>query len=72
MRRTRDAIAQGGTLNTPLGDAKLEERPAEIGDLRLTLPTCLRCGFPVSPEPWGCKHPCPNCHFTYPLGDCSD
>jgi hypothetical protein len=35
-------------------------------------PACLRCGFPVEPKPLGCKNPCPNCGFTYPLGDCSD
>lgn len=34
--------------------------------------TCLRCGFPVLTRPWGCKNPCGNCGFVYPLGDCSD
>jgi len=34
--------------------------------------TCLRCGAPVRPKPWGCKNPCPNCGHVYPLGDCSD
>lgn len=34
--------------------------------------TCLRCGHPVAPKPWGCKNPCPTCRFPYPLGDCSD
>lgn len=33
---------------------------------------CLRCGFPVVPRPTGCKNPCHNCGFVYPLGDCSD
>jgi hydroxyacylglutathione hydrolase len=33
---------------------------------------CLRCGAEVRPRPWGCKNPCPNCGFVYPLGDCSD
>ncbi len=33
---------------------------------------CLRCGAEVRPKPWGCRNPCPNCGFTYPLGDCSD
>lgn len=37
----------------------------------LPLP-CLRCGFPVVPRPSGCKNPCHNCGFVYPLGDCSD
>ncbi len=33
---------------------------------------CLRCGAEVRPKPWGCRNPCPNCGFIYPLGDCSD
>ena len=33
---------------------------------------CLKCGAEVRPKPWGCKNPCPNCGFVYPLGDCSD
>ncbi len=33
---------------------------------------CQRCGFPVKSRAWGCKNPCPNCGFVYPLGDCSD
>jgi len=33
---------------------------------------CLRCGAEVRAKPWGCKNPCPNCGFVYPLGDCSD
>jgi len=33
---------------------------------------CLRCGAEVRGKPWGCKNPCPNCGFVYPLGDCSD
>ena len=42
--------------------------------VRLTpgLDACLRCGDEVRPKPWGCKNPCPNCGFVYPLGDCSD
>lgn len=36
------------------------------------VPTCQRCGAEVRPKPWGCKNPCPNCGFVYPLGDCSD
>ena len=35
-------------------------------------PTCLRCGFTVAARPWGCKNPCSNCGFIYPIGDCSD
>jgi len=33
---------------------------------------CLRCGAEVRSKPWGCKNPCANCGFVYPLGDCSD
>ncbi len=33
---------------------------------------CLRCGAEVRPKPLGCKNPCANCGFVYPLGDCSD
>ena len=33
---------------------------------------CQRCGAEVRGKPWGCKNPCPNCGFVYPLGDCSD
>lgn len=33
---------------------------------------CMRCGTEVKSKPWGCKNPCPNCGFVYPLGDCSD
>lgn len=39
---------------------------------RGSVATCLRCGFPVQSRSWGCKNPCPNCGFVYPLGDCSD
>lgn len=42
--------------------------------VRLTpgVDACLKCGAEVRPKPWGCKNPCPNCGFVYPLGDCSD
>ena len=42
--------------------------------VRLTpgVDACLKCGAEVQPKPWGCKNPCPNCGFVYPLGDCSD
>jgi len=33
---------------------------------------CLRCGAEVRSKAWGCKNPCGNCGFVYPLGDCSD
>jgi predicted RNA-binding Zn-ribbon protein involved in translation (DUF1610 family) len=35
-------------------------------------PSCVRCGYTVPDRPRGCKWPCPNCGFLYPLGDCSD
>lgn len=35
-------------------------------------PHCVCCGFPVPERPLGCRWPCPNCGFLYPLGDCSD
>jgi hydroxyacylglutathione hydrolase len=42
--------------------------------VRLTpgVDACLKCGAEVRKKPWGCKNPCPNCGFVYPLGDCSD
>jgi glyoxylase-like metal-dependent hydrolase (beta-lactamase superfamily II) len=42
--------------------------------VRLTpgVDACLNCGAEVRKKPWGCKNPCPNCGFVYPLGDCSD
>lgn len=36
------------------------------------VPTCNRCGFPVTARALGCKNPCANCGTVYPLGDCSD
>lgn len=33
---------------------------------------CLKCGAEIRPKAWGCKNPCANCGFVYPLGDCSD
>lgn len=54
----------------PGGALRLEPVPAVPPSE--TRPACLRCGFPVSPRPWGCKNPCANCGTVYPLGDCSD
>lgn len=53
------------------------ERP---GALRLAAPQrggpggvqCVRCGHPVPDLVMGCKHPCRNCRYLYPAGDCSD
>jgi hypothetical protein len=69
-----------------LGDAArvpgIGDRPSPTGPTRSIRPvvesatrprpTCLRCGFAVTPKAWGCKNPCDNCGFVYPLGDCSD
>ncbi len=33
---------------------------------------CVRCGYPVPERPLGCRWPCPNCRYLYPMGDCSD
>jgi hypothetical protein len=33
---------------------------------------CVRCGYPVPDLVMGCKAPCRNCRFIYPIGDCSD
>jgi len=41
--------------------------PRSLLDVR-----CIRCGFPVVSRPSGCRNPCCNCGFVYPLGDCSD
>jgi len=51
----------------------LEAAPEGRTDPRFDLePRCLRCGFPVVSSLPGCKNPCKNCGFVYPLGDCSD
>src|SRR2546422_208449 len=53
----------------PSGAAMLSSRAPTASAER---PACLRCGAEVRPKPWGCKNPCPNCGYVYPLGDCSD
>jgi hypothetical protein len=58
------------------GEEQSEElrgsRSSALNSIKLGLLTCLRCGYAVPPMPWGCKNPCSNCGFLYPLGDCSD
>lgn len=49
-----------------------EKRSNPFVKLQPGINACLRCGAEVRPKPWGCKNPCPNCGFVYPLGDCSD
>ncbi|HWO89791.1 MAG TPA: MBL fold metallo-hydrolase [Gemmatimonadales bacterium] len=49
-----------------------EKRTNPFVKLQPGINACLRCGAEVHPKPWGCKNPCPNCGFVYPLGDCSD
>ena len=55
----------------------LGERPAvlRLEGQRHQVPTgvqCVRCGYPVRDLVMGCKDPCRNCRFLYPVGDCSD
>jgi hypothetical protein len=54
------------------GRGKSTTPPTDPPPARENVPLCQRCGFPVKSKPWGCKNPCPNCGFVYPLGDCSD
>ncbi|MBI4543143.1 MAG: MBL fold metallo-hydrolase [Gemmatimonadetes bacterium] len=49
-----------------------EKRSNPFAKLVAGINACLRCGAEVRPRPWGCKTPCGNCGFAYPLGDCSD
>jgi glyoxylase-like metal-dependent hydrolase (beta-lactamase superfamily II) len=49
-----------------------EKRSNPFARLVPGINACLRCGAEVRPKPWGCKNPCANCGFVYPLGDCSD
>ncbi len=55
-----------GKTESPL----VERRSSVVEDDSML--RCLRCGFAVISRPWGCKNPCGNCGFVYPLGDCSD
>lgn len=49
-----------------------EKRSNPFAKLVPGINACLRCGAEVLTKPWGCKNPCANCGFVYPLGDCSD
>ena len=49
-----------------------EKRSNPFARLVPGINACLRCGAEVRPRPWGCRNPCANCGFIYPLGDCSD
>ena len=49
-----------------------EKRSNPFAKLVPGINACLRCGSEVRTKPWGCKNPCANCGFVYPLGDCSD
>jgi hydroxyacylglutathione hydrolase len=49
-----------------------EKRSNPFARLVPGINACLRCGAEVRPKPAGCRGPCPNCGFAYPLGDCSD
>jgi hydroxyacylglutathione hydrolase len=56
----------------PMTTIGAEKRSNPFVHLTPGVDACLRCGEEVRPKPWGCKNPCPNCGFVYPLGDCSD
>ncbi|HEY2806031.1 MAG TPA: MBL fold metallo-hydrolase [Gemmatimonadales bacterium] len=49
-----------------------EKRANPFVRLQPGINACQRCGAEIRPKPWGCKNPCANCGFIYPLGDCSD
>lgn len=62
-------VLPGHGPETTIGE---EKRSNPFVKLQPGINACLRCGGEVRPRPMGCKNPCPNCGFTYPLGDCSD
>jgi glyoxylase-like metal-dependent hydrolase (beta-lactamase superfamily II) len=62
-------VLSGHGPETTIGAEKRTNPFAKLGP---GINACLRCGAEVRPKPWGCKNPCPNCGFVYPLGDCSD
>ncbi len=63
------AVLSGHGPDTTIGE---EKRTNPFVKLAPGINACLRCGAEVRPKPWGCKNPCANCGFVYPLGDCSD
>lgn len=62
-------VYPGHGPSTTIGE---EKRTNPFVRLEPGINACLKCGAEVRPKPWGCKDPCPNCGFAYPLGDCSD
>jgi glyoxylase-like metal-dependent hydrolase (beta-lactamase superfamily II) len=63
------AVLSGHGPETTIG---AEKRSNPFVRLVAGVNACLRCGAEVRGKPWGCKNPCANCGFVYPLGDCSD
>lgn len=62
-------VLSGHGPETTIGEEKLTNPFAKLVP---GINACLRCGAEVRSKPWGCKNPCGNCGFVYPLGDCSD
>ena len=62
-------VLSGHGPETTIGQEKLTNPFAKLVP---GINACLRCGAEVRTKPWGCKNPCSNCGFVYPLGDCSD
>jgi glyoxylase-like metal-dependent hydrolase (beta-lactamase superfamily II) len=62
-------VLSGHGPETTIGE---EKRTNPFARLVPGVNACLKCGAEVRPKPWGCKNPCPNCGYVYPLGDCSD
>lgn len=62
-------VLSGHGPETTIGE---EKRSNPFVKLVPGINACLRCGAEVRTKPWGCKNPCANCGFVYPLGDCSD
>jgi len=62
-------VLPGHGPETTIGE---EKRSNPFVRLTPGINACLKCGAEVRPKPWGCRNPCANCGFSYPLGDCSD
>ena len=62
-------VLSGHGPETTIGEEKLTNPFAKLVP---GINACLKCGAEVRSKPWGCKNPCANCGFVYPLGDCSD